>query len=82
MSIKQNFTLRRAVIACVLIILVAELVILNLRSGARTAFLDCSAREIRLVVMQLFLEGISQNVEFLPPSSNSRLSTVGMKSYA
>ncbi|UTW09372.1 methyl-accepting chemotaxis protein [Pseudomonas benzenivorans] len=67
MNIKQKLTLAFAVIACVPVILVALLIILNLRSEARTAFLDSSAREIRQVdnAMQLFFESIRQNVDFL-----------------
>ncbi|UZE31473.1 methyl-accepting chemotaxis protein [Pseudomonas asplenii] len=67
MNIKQKLTLAFAAIAALPVILVALLVILNLRNEAREAFLDSSGREIRQVenAMQLFFEGISQNVEFL-----------------
>ncbi len=67
MNIKQKLTLAFAAIAALPVILVALLVILNLRNEAREAFLDSSGREIRQVenAMQLFFEGITQNVEFL-----------------
>ncbi|WP_298189599.1 methyl-accepting chemotaxis protein [uncultured Pseudomonas sp.] len=83
MNIKQKLTLGFAVIACVPIILVAVLVILNLRSEARTAFLDSSAREIRQVdnAMQLFFEGISQNVEFLATQPQLKAVDSELKSY-
>ncbi|MBS7691444.1 methyl-accepting chemotaxis protein [Pseudomonas lalucatii] len=67
MNIKQKLTWAFAVIACVPIMLVATLVILNLRSDARDEFVDASSREIRQVenAMQLFFDGISQNVDYL-----------------
>ncbi|WP_017904643.1 methyl-accepting chemotaxis protein [Pseudomonas asplenii] len=67
MNIKQKLTLAFATIAALPVILVAVLIILNLRNEAREAFLDSSGREIRQVenAMQLFFEGITQNVEFL-----------------
>ncbi|WP_459207702.1 methyl-accepting chemotaxis protein [Pseudomonas sp. MLB6B] len=67
MNIKQKLTLAFAVIAGLPIVLVAVLVIVNLRDDARDAFVDGSTREIRQVsnAMQLFFKGIDQNVEFL-----------------
>ncbi|NBA98427.1 HAMP domain-containing protein [Pseudomonas sp. R5(2019)] len=67
MNIKQKLTWAFAVIACLPVILVATLVVLNLRSDARTGFLDGSSREIRQVsnAMQLFFQSISQNVDYL-----------------
>jgi methyl-accepting chemotaxis protein len=67
MNIKQKLTWAFAIIACVPIMLVAALVIFNLRSDARTEFVDTSAREIRQVenAMRLFFDGINQNVEYL-----------------
>ena len=67
MNIKQKLTWAFAVIACLPVVLVATLVVLNLRSDARDNFVDGSAREIRQVsnAMQLFFEGISQNVDYL-----------------
>ncbi len=67
MNIKQKLTWAFAVIACVPIILVAILLIINLRSDARDEFVDSSSREIRQVenAMQLFFDGISQNVDYL-----------------
>ncbi|KPA92054.1 methyl-accepting chemotaxis sensory transducer with Cache sensor [Pseudomonas asplenii] len=67
MNIKQKLILAFAAIAALPVILVAVLIIINLRNEAREAFLDSSGREIRQVenAMQLFFEGITQNVEFL-----------------
>ncbi|TWC29249.1 methyl-accepting chemotaxis sensory transducer with Cache sensor [Pseudomonas sp. SJZ079] len=67
MNIKQKLTWAFAIIACVPIMLVAVMVIFNLRSDARSQFVDGSDREIRQVenAMQLFFDGISQNVEYL-----------------
>ncbi|QLC72146.1 methyl-accepting chemotaxis protein [Pseudomonas sp. LPB0260] len=67
MNIKQKLTWAFAIIACVPIMLVAILVVLNLRSDARDEFVDSSSREIRQVenAMQLFFDGISQNVDYL-----------------
>ncbi|QXI30969.1 methyl-accepting chemotaxis protein [Pseudomonas vanderleydeniana] len=75
MNIKQKLTLAFAAIAALPVILVAVLIILNLRNDAREAFLDSSGREIRQVenAMQLFFEGITQNVDYLaeaPPLQN------------
>ena len=67
MNIKQKLTWAFAVIACLPVILVATMVVMNLRSEARSGFVDGSGREIRQVdtAMQLFFEGISQNVDYL-----------------
>jgi methyl-accepting chemotaxis protein len=67
MNIKYKLTLAFAAIASLPAIAVAVLVILQVREDARSAFLDSSGREIRQVdnAMQLFFEGIRQNVEFL-----------------
>ena len=83
MNIKQKLTLAFAVIACVPVVLVAVLIILNLRSEARTAFLDSSGREIRQVdnAMQLFFESISQNVEFLAAQPQLEAIDGDLKSY-
>ncbi|HKS14565.1 MAG TPA: methyl-accepting chemotaxis protein [Pseudomonas sp.] len=67
MNIKQKLTWAFAVIAGLPIVLVATLVVLNLRGEARDDFLDNSSREIRQVAnaMNLFFEAIDQNVDFL-----------------
>ena len=67
MSIKQKLTWAFAVIAGLPIVLVATLVVLNLRGEARDGFLDGSSREIRQVsnAMNLFFQGITQNVDYL-----------------
>ncbi|TWC31689.1 methyl-accepting chemotaxis protein [Pseudomonas sp. SJZ079] len=83
MNIKQKLTLAFAVIACVPVVLVAVLIILNLRSEARTDFLDSSGREIRQVdnAIQLFFQGISQNVEFLAGQPQLQAIDGKLKSY-
>ncbi|UVK99423.1 methyl-accepting chemotaxis protein [Pseudomonas sp. B21-048] len=67
MNIKQKLTWAFAIIACLPVVLVATLVVLNLRSDAKDNFVDGSGREIRQVsnAMQLFFDGISQNVDYL-----------------
>lgn len=71
MNIKQKLILAFAVIASLPVILVAVLIILNVRHEARDSFVDSSGREIRQVdnAMQLFFEGISQNVAYLAAHS-------------
>ncbi|MBC3348928.1 methyl-accepting chemotaxis protein [Pseudomonas sp. SWRI196] len=66
MNIKQKLTWAFAAIACLPVILVAVLVVLNLRDAAQSNFLDSSGREIRQIDngMKQFFDGISQNVEF------------------
>jgi methyl-accepting chemotaxis protein len=66
MNIKQKLTWAFAAIACLPVVLVAVLVVLNLRDAAQTNFLDSSGREIRQIDngMKQFFDGISQNVEF------------------
>ena len=67
MNIKQKLTWAFAAIACVPVILVAIIVVLNVREGALANFLDSSGREIRQIDngMKQFFDGISQNVEFV-----------------
>lgn len=67
MNIKQKLTLAFAVIACVPILLVAAVVIYNLRAQAEAEFLDGSSREIRQIdnAMTMFFKGISENVEYI-----------------
>jgi len=67
MNIKQKLTWAFAVIAALPIVLVATLVVINLRGEAREGFLDSSSREIRQVsnAMNLFFQGITQNVDYL-----------------
>ena len=67
MNIKQKLTWAFAVIAGLPIVLVATVVVINLRSEARDGFLDSSSREIRQVAnaMNLFFEAIDQNVDYL-----------------
>ncbi len=65
MNIKQKLTWAFAAIACVPILLVAAMVIYNLRAQAQADFLDGSSREIRQIdnAMVMFFKGISENVE-------------------
>jgi methyl-accepting chemotaxis protein len=83
MNIKQKLTWAFAVIACLPIILVATMVIINLRSDAESDFVDSSGREIRQVAnaMQLFFEGISQNVDYLAAHPVVTTAGDGVKSY-
>jgi len=83
MNIKQKLTWAFAVIASLPIILVATLVIINLRQDAESDFVDSSGREIRQVAnaMQLFFEGISQNVDYLAAHPLVTGTGEGVKSY-
>ena len=67
MNIKQKLTWAFAIIACLPVVLVATLVVLNLRSDAKENFVDGSGREISQVsnAMQVFFDGISQNVDYM-----------------
>ena len=67
MNIKQKLTWAFAVIAGLPIVIVATLVVVNLRGEARDDFLDNSSREIRQVgnAMNLFFQGIDQNVNYM-----------------
>ena len=67
MNIKQKLTWAFAIIACLPVVLVATLVVLNLRSDAKDNFVDGSGREISQVsnAMQVFFDGISQNVDYM-----------------
>ena len=83
MNIKQKLTWAFAVIACLPIIVVATIVVINLRSDATKGFVDSSGREIRQVAnaMQLFFDGISQNVEYLAANPLITGAGDGLKSY-
>nr|WP_062380718.1 methyl-accepting chemotaxis protein [Pseudomonas abietaniphila] len=67
MNIKQKLTWAFAAIACLPVIVVAVLVVLNVRAAAKVDFVDSSGREIRQIDngMKQFFDGISQNVEYL-----------------
>ncbi|QHF03780.1 MULTISPECIES: methyl-accepting chemotaxis protein [Pseudomonas syringae group] len=67
MNIKQKLTWAFAVIACLPILVVATVVVVNLRDEATNDFVNSSAREIRQVdnAMQLFFDGITQNVNYI-----------------
>ncbi|PBJ03798.1 Methyl-accepting chemotaxis protein PctB [Pseudomonas ogarae] len=83
MNIKQKLTWAFAAIACLPVILVAVLVVLNLRDAAKANFLDSSGREIRQIDngMKQFFDGISQNVEFFAKDPRV-IAAKGLKSYA
>lgn len=82
MNIKQKLTFTFAAIACLPVVLVATVVVMNIRSQASADFLDGSSREIRQVdaSMQQFFSAIEQNVNSLaldPLVAN----VTGLKSY-
>ena len=83
MNIKQKLTWAFAVIACLPIVVVASIVIVNLRNDAADGFVDSSGREIRQVAnaMQLFFDGISQNVEYLVANPLLTGAGNGLKSF-
>ena len=83
MNIKQKLTWAFAVIACLPIVVVASIVIVNLRNDAAEGFVDSSGREIRQVAnaMQLFFDGISQNVEYLVANPLLTGAGNGLKSF-
>nr|WP_192552811.1 methyl-accepting chemotaxis protein [Pseudomonas sp. IzPS59] len=83
MNIKQKLTWAFAIIACLPVVLVATLVVLNLRSDAREGFVDSSGREIRQVsnAMQLFFDGISQNVDYLATQPLIKNTDDSLKTY-
>ncbi|MDF3935706.1 methyl-accepting chemotaxis protein [Pseudomonas citronellolis] len=83
MNLKQKLILAFSAIASLPVLLVALLVILNLRGEARQNFIDGSGREIRQVenAMQLFFDGISQNVEYLASHPQLHAIDTGLKQY-
>ncbi|WP_285403290.1 methyl-accepting chemotaxis protein [Pseudomonas sp. MEJ086] len=70
MNIKQKLTWAFAAIACVPVVLVAVVVVINLRAQAQDNFLDSSNREIRQIenAMNQFFDAIAQNVEYFAKS--------------
>ncbi|EXF91566.1 chemotaxis protein [Pseudomonas fluorescens HK44] len=83
MNIKQKLTWAFAIIACLPVVLVATLVVMNLRSDAKDNFVDGSGREIRQVsnAMQLFFDGISQNVNYLASQPLLKNTDASLKTY-
>ncbi len=67
MNIKQKLTWAFASIACLPVVIATAVTIVNLRGQAQEDFVDNSTREIRQIdnAMNLFFDGIAQNVEFL-----------------
>ncbi len=67
MSIKLKLTWAFVAIACIPILLVAAVVIYNLRAQAELNFLDGSSKEIRQVdnAVSMFFKGISENVDYI-----------------
>ncbi|MDD1508734.1 methyl-accepting chemotaxis protein [Pseudomonas sp. CNPSo 3701] len=82
MNIKQKLTWGFAAIACVPVVLVAIVVVINLREQAQDDFLDSSSREIRQIdnAMNQFFDAIAQNVEYLAKSDLLR-NTQNLKNY-
>ncbi|MDF3175319.1 methyl-accepting chemotaxis protein [Pseudomonas sp. ER28] len=64
MNIKTKLTLAFAGIACLPVLLVAAIVLTNVRNQAQNSFLDSTSREMRQIenAMALFFDGITQNV--------------------
>ncbi|MBC3423171.1 methyl-accepting chemotaxis protein [Pseudomonas sp. RW3S2] len=83
MNIKQKLTWAFAFIAGLPIVLVATVVVLNLREEAQDDFLDGSSREIRQVgnAMNIFFQGIAQNVEYLASQPLVTASADNLKKY-
>ncbi|WPC27219.1 methyl-accepting chemotaxis protein [Pseudomonas moraviensis] len=83
MNIKQKLTLAFAVIASLPVLLVAALIIVNVREGARDTFTGSTGREVRQVenAMQLFFEGISQNVAYLAEHPQLQSIDASLKRY-
>ncbi|KPA94770.1 methyl-accepting chemotaxis sensory transducer with Cache sensor [Pseudomonas asplenii] len=83
MNIKQKLTWAFAVVACLPVVLVATLVVLNLRSEARTNFVDGSGREIRQVnnAIQVFFDGVSQNIDYMANHPLLRNADGSLKTY-
>ena len=67
MNIKQKLTWAFASIACLPVVIATAVIIVNLRGQAQEDFIDNSTREIRQIdnAMNLFFDGIAQNVEYL-----------------
>ncbi|MCD5987198.1 methyl-accepting chemotaxis protein [Pseudomonas sp. CDFA 553] len=82
MNIKQKLTCGFAAIACIPVIVVAALVVVNLRDAARENFVDSSRREIRQIDngMMQFFDSISQNVNYIA-TDNRIVSARDLKSY-
>lgn len=83
MNIKQKLTWAFATIACLPAILVAVIVVLNLRNAAQANFMDSSGREIRQIDngMRQFFDSISQSVEYI--AKDPRIVTAsGLKNYS
>jgi methyl-accepting chemotaxis protein len=84
MNVKQKLTWAFVVIACLPICVVATLVVMNLRTEAIDSFIDGSNREIRQIdnAMQLYFEGIGQNVEYLASQPLLKDTDGSLKNYS
>ncbi|MET3455013.1 methyl-accepting chemotaxis protein [Pseudomonas kilonensis] len=84
MNVKQKLTWAFVVIACLPVCLIATLVVLDLRSDAHDDFIEGSSREIRQVdtAMQLYFEGIRQNVDYLASQPLLRNADGSLKNYS
>jgi len=67
MSIKLKLTWAFVAIACIPILLVAAVVIYDLRAQAKLDFLDGSSKEIRQVdnTVSMFFKGVGENVDYI-----------------
>ena len=83
MSIKHKLVVTFAAIASLPVILVAILVVVNLRQAASEDFIDSSGREVRQVenAMRLFFESIEQNVDYLAKHPQLAGIDAGVKRY-
>jgi methyl-accepting chemotaxis protein len=83
LSIKQRLVVAFATMACVPVLLIAVWVIFDQRQQAKDIFIDISGREIRQVdsAMQLFFDGVSQNVSYLANLESVRTADGRLKSY-
>lgn len=83
LSIKQRLVAVFIAMACVPVLLIAAWVIFDQRQQAKDIFVESSSREIRQIdgAMQLFFDGISQNVSYLANLELVRTADGLLKSY-
>jgi methyl-accepting chemotaxis protein len=83
MNIRQKLTWAFAAVASLPVMVVAALVVFNVREAAEVDFVDSSGREIRQIDngMRQFFDGISQNVEQMAKDPRI-LSSRALKDYS
>ncbi|WP_375741562.1 methyl-accepting chemotaxis protein [Pseudomonas boanensis] len=83
MSIKQRLVVAFVAMASVPVLVIAAWAIFDQRQQAKEVFIDSSSREIRQIdsAMQLFFEGVSQNVSYLASLEPVRTADGRLKSY-